>query len=67
MSKYKIENINIGDGVYFKNEYLNNYDLYWTVKSKFNDTMIEIEIDEMGVKDKMFINIKDILLIEKRN
>jgi hypothetical protein len=38
----------------------NNYDLYWVVKSIFDNETIEIEIDTMGAKDKMFLKIKDI-------
>ena len=65
MSNYKITDINIGDGVYFKVDWQNNYDLFWTVISK-NGTHLEIEIDEMGTKDRMSLNIKDVYSVEKR-
>lgn len=65
MSKFKMEDINIGDGVYFKLDYQNNYDLYWTVINKI-DSKLEIEINEMGANDKFFLDIKDVYLIEKR-
>ncbi len=57
--------INIGDGVYFKIDSINNYDLYWTVKSKWDNTL-EIELSEMGVNDNLTIDIKYVYLIEKR-
>lgn len=60
-----MEDINIGDGVYFKLDHQSNYDLYWTVKSKFDSTL-EIEVDEMGVKDNIFLDIKEVYLVEKR-
>ncbi|MBC3847205.1 hypothetical protein H8K90_12485 [Winogradskyella echinorum] len=65
MAEYKMEDINIGDGVYFKLDFQTNYDLYWTVKSKFDSTL-EIEVNEMGANDKIFLNIKDVYAIEKR-
>ncbi|KAF9658917.1 hypothetical protein ABHQ57_00475 [Tenacibaculum sp. ZH5_bin.1] len=65
MAKYKMEDINVGDGVYFKLDFQTNYDLYWTVKSKYDSTL-EIEVDEMGAKDKIFLNIKDVYAVEKR-
>ena len=65
MAKYKMKDINIGDGVYFKLDYQNNYDLFWTVKSKFDSTL-EIEINEMGANDKIYLNIDDVYALEKR-
>lgn len=49
MSKYKIEDIEIGDGVYFIVNWQNNYDLYWTVIAK-NEKSLQIEIDEWEQK-----------------
>jgi hypothetical protein len=65
MSKYKITDIKIGDGVYFKVLGQTNYDLYWEVLS-INNGILEIEIDEMGAKDKNFLHINDVYSIEKR-
>jgi hypothetical protein len=59
MSKYNSSNINIGDKVYFEREGLDNYNLYWTVIG-FLDDMIEVEIDEMGHNDKIYIDFTDI-------
>jgi hypothetical protein len=66
MGKYKMSDINVGDGVFFKLKHQTNYDLYWTVISKFDDTL-EIELNrEMGITDKIFLNISDVYLVEKR-
>ena len=54
MIKYTISDIKIGDGVYFNVKWQKNYDLYWTVISIYDENTIEIEVDEMGVKDKFF-------------
>ncbi|CAI8722112.1 hypothetical protein [Chryseobacterium sp. IT-36CA2] len=66
MRKYTISDIKVGDGVYFKVKWQNNYDLFWTIISIYDENTIEIEIDEMGAKDKIFLKIQDIYLIEKR-
>jgi len=65
MANYTMNDINVGDGVYFKLNHQNNYDLYWTVKSK-NISKLEIEINEMGANDNITIDIKDVYAIEKR-
>ena len=66
MNKYKKEDIEVGDGVYFNVNWQNNFDLYWTVISK--DTKnLQIEIDEMGAKGKMWLRIDDVYRVEKRN
>lgn len=65
MAKYTVSDIKVGDGVYFNVPWQNNYDLYWTVISIYDENTIEIEIDEMGRKDKIFLKIEDVYLIEK--
>jgi hypothetical protein len=64
--KYSMDEINIGDGVYFELKFVSNYDLYWTVKSKLDNHTLELTIDEMGAKDHRFIDIKYVKYIEKR-
>jgi len=61
-----MKDINVGDGVYFKLDHLNNYDLYWTVLSKIEPDTLEIEINEMGAKDKIYLKVADVYAIEKR-
>lgn len=52
--KYKMEDINIGDKVFFEStEMQSNYDLYWTVISKLdNQLQLIVQLDEMGYKDE---------------
>lgn len=66
MSKYKMSDIKVGDGVYFNVSWQDNYDLYWTVISIYDENTIQIEINEMGRNDRMFLKIEDVYLIEKR-
>ncbi|WP_278352422.1 hypothetical protein [Chryseobacterium gleum] len=58
MRKFTILDIKVGDGVYFNIKWQNNYDLYLTVISIYDENTIEIEIDKMGVKDKIFQKYK---------
>ena len=61
-----MKDINVGDGVYFKLDHQNNYDLYWTVLSKIEPDTLEIEINEMGAKNKIYLKVADVYTIEKR-
>ena len=58
--KYNIEDLNVGDEVYFENKYLENYGLYWQIVSKNTDGSITVDINEMGSKDRIAIQIEDI-------
>ncbi|PLX07996.1 MAG: hypothetical protein C0596_08595 [Marinilabiliales bacterium] len=66
MYKYTMKDINVGDGVYFKLEYQSNYDLFWTVISKKEPDILEIEINKMGANDRIFLKIEDVHSLEKR-
>ena len=52
-NKYKIEDINIGDEVYFDSTQVqSNHDLYWKVIHKTeNEKQLIVQLDEMGHKD----------------
>ena len=52
-NKYKIEDINIGDEVYFDStQGQSNQDLYWKVIHKTeNEKQLIVQLDEMGHKD----------------
>jgi hypothetical protein len=58
--KYTIEQLNVGDEIYFENEHLDNYDLYWKIVSKNSDGSVTVEVNEMGRHDRLTINLKDI-------
>lgn len=58
--KYSIEDINVGDEVYFDSTKIqSNYDLYWVVKEKIGDKLI-IELKEMGKDEKWTINVSEV-------
>jgi len=50
----KLEDINVGDEVYFKTSAIHNYDLYWKVIEK-TDQALRVEIKEMGANDTIYI------------
>ena len=62
--KYNITNIKKGDLVFFERIGIDNFDLYWTVIDIVNG-MIEVEIDEMGHKEKIFIDIADVKYLKQ--
>lgn len=62
--KYKFEDINIGDEVYFNSTKLqSNHDLYWKVIHKIEHTQeLVVQLDEMGYKDERWtIKINEVI------
>jgi hypothetical protein len=55
--KYKLEDINIGDEVYFDSTTSQlNYDLYWKVINKLEkEKKLLVQLDEMGFHNKRWI------------
>ena len=61
--KYKLEDINIGDKVYFESTKLqSNYDLYWEVIGKYEQQQdLIVRLNEMGYTDERWtININEV-------
>jgi hypothetical protein len=65
-NRYKIEDIIIGDSIYFQNETQSNHDLYWKVEEKLNGNFISVRVNEMGVNSRAIINVIDIIAMEPR-
>jgi hypothetical protein len=65
MPNYTMNDVNIGDGVFFKLSHQPNHDLYWKVIEKIEPDQLLVKIDEMGVKDEFYLNIIDVYRIEK--
>jgi hypothetical protein len=57
---YPWEAAKVGDQVYFDNEHLNNYDLYWTINAIYKNGTVSVEVHEMGQDDCLTINRSDI-------
>lgn len=58
-SKYKLEEIKIGNQIRFKRIGIDDFDMYWTVIG-FNNKMIQVKINEMEFKDELYIDLDNI-------
>ncbi|RZF57882.1 hypothetical protein [Sphingobacterium corticibacterium] len=57
--KYNINDIKIGDELFFDRKGIDNHDLYWKVVG-FHKEMIKIEIAAMGFQENLYIDVTDI-------
>jgi hypothetical protein len=65
--KFKFEDINIGDKVYFESTKLqSNHDLFWEVIGKYEQQQdLVVRLNEMGYTDERWtINISEVKYIE---
>jgi hypothetical protein len=58
-SKFELHDFKIGDQVLFCRNGINYFRMYWKVIG-FDEGMLYIEIDEMGFKDKLYIDVNDV-------
>ena len=58
-SEFQLQDFNIGDQVLFYRNVTNDFRMYWKVIG-FDKGMLYIEIDEMGFKDKLYIDVNDV-------
>jgi len=66
MGNYNINDVEIGDKVFFERVGIPNFDLYWTVIG-FSEGMVHVKINEMGVDDNLHIDVNDIRILTKNN
>ncbi|OXA87646.1 hypothetical protein [Flavobacterium hercynium] len=52
---YNFIDINTGDEILFSRTGIEDFQMYWKVIG-FHEEMIHVEIDEMGNKDKLYID-----------
>lgn len=67
--RFKMDDINIGDKVYFDSTKLqSNHDLYWEVIHKYEKQQeLVVRLNEMGFTDERWtINISEVKYIEPR-
>lgn len=57
--KFQLHDFNIGDQILFFRNGINDFRMYWNVIG-FDEGMLYIEIDEMGFKDKLYIDVNDV-------
>ena len=58
-SEFELQDFKIGDQVLFFRNGINDFRMYWNVIG-FDEGMLYIEIDEMGFKDKLYIDVNDV-------
>ena len=63
---YKLEDVKIGNHILFSRTGIDDFRMYWTVIGLYNG-MIQVKIDEMGFKDELFIDVKDIEILQNVN
>ncbi len=64
-ARFTLDDIIVGDSVYFEIPHIPNYDLYWNVISK-SDKLLGVEVSEMGANDRIYINAEDVKYIAPR-
>lgn len=55
--------IKVGDEVFFNRKGIDNYNLYWEVIA-FEKNMIEVKVNQMGDVDQLFIDFKDVMIVQ---
>lgn len=58
-SEFELQDFKIGDQVMFFRKGINDFRKYWKVIG-FDEGLLYIEIDEMGFKDKLYIDVNDV-------
>jgi hypothetical protein len=62
MPRHKIDDINIGDKIYYEDDYLNKAHSLWTVVGKLDQSLL-IEIIKEGKREKRLVELKDAKMI----
>jgi len=65
-NEFQLHDFKIGDQVLFCRNGINDFRMYWNVFG-FDEGMLYIEIDEMGYKDKLYIDVNDVEKHEKKS
>jgi len=60
MPRYNIHDINIGDKVYYHDDYLSKKHSIWTVVAKLDESMLVIEINKDDKNERRIVEISDI-------
>ncbi len=65
MEKFSIANIMVGDEVLFVDGNKIEHNLYWKVINFFSKDRVMVEIREMGYAEKLMIDIRDIIDLQR--
>jgi hypothetical protein len=64
MSNYTIDQINIGDEIYYEDRFRSNRDPNWKVVGKLDKSLLIIEIIKPGSTEQRVIDIMDVEKLE---
>lgn len=62
---YTIEEVQIGDEILFEDAHKVEHNLFWKVVNKISNSRLVVEIKEMGYAEKFYIDIQDVINLEK--
>ena len=63
--KYTKENLEIGDEILFEDNNKVEHNLCWKVINFFSDNRVIVEIKDMGYAEKLIVDIRDIIVLQK--
>lgn len=62
---FKIEDIQVGDEILFDNAGAVEHNLFWKVVNKISHSRLVVEIREMGFAQKIMIEARDVISLQK--
>lgn len=63
--QFEMEDIQVGDEILFRNADVIEHNLFWKVVNKISHGRFVVEIREMGFAQKMVIEARDIIILQK--
>jgi len=63
--QFEIEDIQVGDEILFDNAGAVEHNLFWKVVNKISHSRLIVEIREMGFAQKIMIETRDVISLQK--
>ncbi len=64
-TQFETTDIEVGDEILFINDHVVEHNLFWKVVYKISNSRLVVEIKEMGFAQKIMIETRDIILLQK--
>jgi len=65
-TQFETADIQVGDEILFRNADVVEHNLFWKVVYKIPNSRLAVEIREMGFAQKMMIETRDVVLLQKK-
>ncbi len=62
---FETMDIQVGDEILFRNADVVEHNLFWKVVNKISNSRLVVEIREMGFAQKIMIETRDVILLQK--